>query len=62
MCPVKDIRADEGSRRKVLWKAAEGIGNVCPKEKEAWGDLIAVYNYLKRRCSKVGVGLFFPGN
>ena len=57
MCPTKSHKAGEESRKRVFWGAAEGTGVVCPGEKEAQGDLTALYIYLKGGCSKVGVGL-----
>ncbi|KAK4826240.1 hypothetical protein QYF61_006592, partial [Mycteria americana] len=45
-------------RRATKLVKAEGTGVVQPGEKEAGGDLIALYNYLKGGCREVGVGLF----
>lgn len=52
MCPGKGQKAGEGSGASG---AAEGNGVVLPGEKEAWGDIIILYNtFLTWTWMKVG--------
>lgn len=46
--------AGEGSRGQVLW----GTWVVYPREKEAWGGLITLHNYLKGGDGEMWVDFF----